>query len=236
MVSPNAQLTSAGRYCWRAVYSGDEEVGVPGSSDSTVGECFRVTPVTPALPTVAGDDVTLGNPVTDTGNLSGTASQPGSPIINGPLGAAAGGTITFTLVKKSDCSTLATSNNPAELNPQTVNVSGDAAYPVSFTPNAGGDYSWKATYSGNLPNTLGITSNANCTDTAEDVTVISLQPSMTTAQRFRPNDSATVTVASGGGNLAGTVRFELFVGSATCANTAVYDATFNIVTQGTGPL
>ena len=63
--------------------------------------------------------------------------------------------------------------------------------------------------------------------------VISLQPSMTTEQRFRQ----TTRPGHRGGrrrNLAGTVRFELFVNSATCANAAVYDETFNIVTQGTG--
>jgi hypothetical protein len=65
--------------------------------------------------------------------------------------------------------------------------------------------------------------------------VIQVQPTMDTAQRFVPNDSATVTAASGAGNLAGTVRLRLY-DDATCtpAGTTLYDKTFNIVTDGTG--
>ena len=32
--SPTAYVTSAGRYCWRATFSGDSDNGIPGSSDS----------------------------------------------------------------------------------------------------------------------------------------------------------------------------------------------------------
>ena len=58
---------------------------------------------------------------------------------------------------------------------------------------------------------------------------------MDTAQRFVPNDSATVTVASGAGNLAGSVRFRLY-DNATCtpSNTTLYDKSFNIATQNDG--
>ena len=42
-------ITSAGRYCWRGDYSGDATAGVPASSDSSVDECFSVTPLTPAI-------------------------------------------------------------------------------------------------------------------------------------------------------------------------------------------
>lgn len=49
---------------------------------------------------------------------------------------------------------------------------------------------------------------------------IILPTSITTAQRFVPNDSATLTVASG--NLAGNVVFQLFTSSTSCAGTAAY--------------
>ncbi len=210
VVSDDVTVTSAGRYCWRAEYSGDEEAGVPGSEDASVGECFKVTPVTPTIDTVAGADVVLGSPVTDIGTLTGTASQPGDPIIGGPLGDPADGTLTFTLVKSSDCSTLATSDDPTELNPQTVTVSGDGPYPVSFTPNEPGDYSWKASYSGDAPNTnsTGVF-NDDCTDTDEDVTVTGTS-SLSTAQDWLPNDTATIT---GDTALSGTATFTLFTGS-----------------------
>ncbi|MEA2612671.1 MAG: hypothetical protein QOI52_630, partial [Chloroflexota bacterium] len=52
-------------------------------------------------------------------------------------------------------------------------------------------------------------------------------------QRFTPNDSATVTVASGAGNLLGTVNFQLFVNNSTCTGTADYDSGAITATGGT---
>ncbi len=54
--SPTAYVTSAGRYCWRAVFTGDSANGIPGSSDSRSSECFTVIPATrhsrrPPVPT-----------------------------------------------------------------------------------------------------------------------------------------------------------------------------------------
>ena len=51
---------------------------------------------------------------------------------------------------------------------------------------------------------------------------IILPTSISTAQRFVPNDSATLTVASGQGNLAGNVVFKLYTSSTSCAGEAVY--------------
>ena len=62
---------------------------------------------------------------------------------------------------------------------------------AQFTPTAPGNYHWVADYSGNSPNTNGATHNAACTDTNEDVTVNTVPSSMTTAQNWVPNDSAT---------------------------------------------
>ncbi len=102
--SPTAYVTSAGRYCWRATWSGDSANGIPGATDSRITECFDVNPVTPTLATTAGPDVTLGTAVTDTATLGGTATQPADPVINltGTGGAPAGGTITFKLYGPSD--------------------------------------------------------------------------------------------------------------------------------------
>jgi hypothetical protein len=213
VVSPTAYVTSAGRYCWRATFSGDAANGIPSSSDSSATECFTVNPVTPTLSTTAGDDVFLGNPVTDAASLSGTATQPADPVINltGTGGAAAGGTITFKLYGPSDtgCGSLVFTSSP-------VTVSGDGTYgPVSFTPTAPGNYHWVAEYSGNPPNTNSANHNTACTDTNEDVLVKTVPSSMTTAQSWVPRDSATVS-ASAGGALAGTVTFALYA-SSDCA-------------------
>jgi hypothetical protein len=173
------------------------------------------------LATTAGADVLLGSPITDTATLTGTANQPGTPAINpATAGAAAGGTITFTLYGPNNCTTLAFTSG-------AVAVNGDGTYgPVSFTPTAIGTYHWQATYSGNSPNTLGTSHNTDCSDANEDVVVNPVPSSMTSAQSFIPNDSATVS-APQGGNLAGSVKFEAFE-SNDCSGTAIYTQTVSI--------
>ena len=239
VLSPVATVTSAGRYCFRAEYSGDATKGIPASSDFAANECFLVNPVTPGLTTQAGaGPVNLGQPVTDTATLTGTANGPGTPVVNPTVaGGAAGGTINFKLYgpSTSGCGSLAAGFPAAGID---VAVSGDQSYPtpsqaaVSFTPTAAGTYSWVATYSGDSPNTLGVTHNATCTEAAERVVVQQLVPTITTAQRFVPNDSATITV-TGGGDLAGTVVFTLY-GNHTCSGTALYTSSPVDVATGTG--
>src|SRR5206468_1505875 len=52
--SNSATITSAGRYCWRADFSGDDSLGVPDGSDHSATECFVVNPRQPTLSTNAG--------------------------------------------------------------------------------------------------------------------------------------------------------------------------------------
>ncbi|MBO9520442.1 MAG: hypothetical protein J7518_02805 [Nocardioidaceae bacterium] len=219
VTSATAYVTSAGRYCWRGVFSGDSANGIPGSSDSNTGECFLVNAVTPTLSTSAGADKLLGQAVTDSATLSGTATQPANPVINltGTGGAPAGGTITFKLYGPSDsgCGSLVYTS-PA------VTVSGDNTYDSpapQFVPAATGNYHWVAVYSGSSPNTNGTDHNTACDDTGEDVTVSSVPSTMTTAQRWVPNDSATIS-ASAGGALSGTASFTLYPTS-DCTGTPV---------------
>jgi hypothetical protein len=217
-------VTSAGRYCWRATWSGDSANGIPGSSDSSAGECFTVNPVTPTLATTAGDDVLVGNPVTDTATLTGTAKQPTNPVINldGASGAPAGGSITFKLYgpSNSGCGELVFTSSP-------VPVSGDGTYgPVSFTPTAAGNYHWVAEYGGNSPNTNAASHNTSCNDANEDVTVTSVPSSLTSAQTWVPSDSVTVS-ATAGGALAGSVKFEFFT-NGTCANANAFETTKSV--------
>ena len=219
VVSAAATITEVGRYCWRADFSGDTATGVPASSDHSATECFVVTPRQSTLSTQAGaGPVDLGQAVTDTATLGNTANQEGS---GGPAGStdgsinpavaggAAGGTITFTLLK-NDCTTLATGTGT---NPQTVGVSGNGSYgPVSFTPDAPGTYHWKASYDGDAPNTLGTTHNAACNVTAESVVVRQIPTIIATTPSYFPQDSATVTSSLAGNNLPanGTVTFSLY--------------------------
>ncbi len=222
--SGNATVTSVGKYCWRAEFSGDDAAGVPGSSDSSETECFKVTPRQPVLDTDAGDGpVDFGQPVTDTATLTNTANRPGTggPVgSNGSInpdtpGAKAGGTITFTLYK-ADCTTPATGTANGSL---TRTVDGDGSYgPVSFTPDAPGTYHWKASYSGDSPNTLGDTHNDACDDPDESVVVRQIPTKISTDQSVYPNDSATVESSVAGKNLpaGGTVTFRLYDTVANC--------------------
>lgn len=219
VVSDAATVTAAGRYCWRADFT-SPTTGVPDATDDTAGECFIVNPLTPSLDTKAVDSpVDFGQPVQDTASLSGTATQPGDPIINGPAGAAAGGKITFTLLK-ADCSTPATGTGD---NPQDVTVNGDnTSYgPVSFTPDASGTYHWAAQYfpAGGDPNNLGSTHNGSCSDTDETVVVQQIPTSITSAQSWVPNDEATVSTTSG--SLDGVITFTLY-DNGTCDGNVLY--------------
>ena len=221
VLSPIAYVTSVGRYCWRATWSGDSANGIPGSSDSSSGECFTVNPVTPDLATTASASVVLGGSVSDSATLGGLATQPANPVINltGTGGAAAGGTITFTLFGPDNCSTVAYTS-------ATVAVSGNGAYNTpnpQFVPTAAGTYHWAASYSGNLPNNNSTTHNTACNDTNEDVVVTTVPSSMTSAQTWVPSDSVTVS-ATGGGAMAGTVSFEFFT-NATCNGSNAFSTT-----------
>lgn len=221
VLSPTAYVTSAGRYCWRATFSGDATNGIPSSSDSSASECFVVNPVTPSLATTAGPDVNLGSTVSDSATLSGTATQPATPVINltGTGGAPAGGTITFKLYGPSStgCGALVYTS-------AAVTVSGNGTYNTpnpQFTPTAAGTYHWVAEYSGNLPNTTSTTHNATCVDADEDVVVNTVASSMSTAQTWVPNDSATISAPAGSGPLDGTVSFTLY-GSSDCSGDPLY--------------
>ncbi len=231
VLSPTAYVTSAGRYCWRAVFSGDSTNGIPSSSDSRANECFTVTPVTPTLSTTAGPPKLLGQSVTDSAVLAGTAKQPANPVINltGTAGANAAGTITFKLYgpSGSGCGDLVHTST-------AVPVNGDDTYNTpnpQAVPTATGNYHWVAVYTGSSPNTSAVTHNAACDDTDEDVTVSSVPSTMTTAQEWVPNDSATVS-ASAGGDLLGTVYFDLYPTS-NCTGTAIYST--NKAVTGASP-
>jgi hypothetical protein len=234
VTSGSAFLTSAGRYCWRADFSGDESTGVPSDSDSSEGECFTVTPLQPTLVTDATDSpVPFGESITDVVTLSGTANQEGTdgpaaiePTINATRGGGAGGTISVTVFGPDSCSTVAHG-------PVTLAVNGDGSYggadsALEFTPTAPGEYVFVASYSGDDPNTLGVAATA-CADqpAKERVTVEQIPTDIKTKQSWFPNDTATVSATAGNLGADGTVRFELFT-NATCEGTAVYDETVDV--------
>src|SRR5262249_55915648 len=114
VVSDVAHLTEAGRYCWRADYSGDAAHGLPASSDSAGTECFKVNPVQPTLTTNATGPVAAGSPIDDTAHLLGTAYRKGTggggdgSINPSARTTKAQGTITFNLYGPSASATCVT--------------------------------------------------------------------------------------------------------------------------------
>lgn len=224
--SPTATVTSAGRYCFRAEFSGDTTAGVPGSSDNRATECFTVAPVQPALTTDATDGpVDFGQPISDSVSLSGTAHKPGTGGPTGSngsinpttLGSDATGNIVVKAYGPDSCSTVAFTSN-------AIAASGDGTYggagsAFEFTPTAPGQYIFVASYAGDSPNTLGIAESAcSAAPEAEKVTVRQIPTAIDTTPRAYPADSATITSSVAADNLlaGGTVQFRLFNSQANC--------------------
>ena len=257
VTSSSAWVTAAGRYCWKAVYSGNEAAGYTGSSDVSTNECFVINPVTPTLSTTAGPAVTLGSPVTDTATLTGTAPKPTTAVIHTTSSVGtrtpAGGTIAFTLWGPADtgCGSQVTLAN------QSVTVSGDSSasnvYGASYTPTAAGEYHWKAVYSGDSPNTLGKSHNDDCSVGAEDVVVGPASTTTVTTPRVGTSaitapvavgtsvtDHAVVSGTAAGGKPTGTVNFfvcnptEVATNGGTCSSGGTAAGSVSPLTPGTG--
>lgn len=245
--SPTAYVTKATRYCWRGEYSGDTANGIGPKTESSAAECFTVNPVTPTLSTVATDDVPVGGTVGDTATLSGTAPKPvnaSGVSLTSSAGSAATGTITFRLHQKT-----ATGCGSQVGSDVVVNVSGDGAYSVPVAsriqPPGVGTFHWVASYSGDSPNTNAETHNTGCNVAAEEVSTFSVPSSLTSAQKWIPRDTVTVSAPAGTGDLGGTVYFALF-DNATCSGTAIFTdskavagpsgATVTSVTSANGPV
>ena len=170
---------SAGTYNWIAVYSGDPSnaplntLGVSGACGDP-NESGSVGPKQPAITTTAlSGPVTLGGVIYDDAHLTGTALQEDGTT-------PAGGTITFNLYgpDDTDCS------GPIVFT-DDVDVSGDDTYrSAEFTPIEVGTYRWIASYSGDPPNTLGV--SGACNDDNEASVISPVQPAITTTALSGP--------------------------------------------------
>jgi hypothetical protein len=127
--------TTTGSYLWHATYSGDPSNN--GATDNGQNENESVSPLSPAINTVAGGSIALGSSLklTDTSVLSGGFNPTG--------------TITFTLFDPSNVAVYT----------DVLTVSGNGTYdtsvgtnPGGFLPFVAGDYLWTATYSGDANN------------------------------------------------------------------------------------
>jgi len=142
VVSPGYTVADVGRYCWRAVYSGDATKGIPSSSDSRASECLVVNPVA----------------------ASGTTAQKWLPNDSGTISASAGGNLagsaTFTLYPSGDCTGTSVYSESVPVSgatPQTVSTSNGSVPATTVVVTASGSYSWKLAYSSTNQNQTGFT-------------------------------------------------------------------------------
>lgn len=143
VLSPSTNVTDVGRYCWRAVYSGDAANGIPSSSDSSANECFTINAVPASLTTaqrwVPNDSATIS--ASAGGSLAGTAS----------FGLYANNTCTGTALYSEDVPVAGAS-------PEIASTSNTTARTAS------GSFWWKVSYDSTNPAQLDIA--ATCTETS----------------------------------------------------------------------
>jgi hypothetical protein len=223
--------TVAGNYNWIASYTPDagdvNNLAVSGScGDANEGSVIE--PNQPTISTEVDDagPLPLGSSLDDTAHL-GNVATPSNGL---------NGTITFTAYgPHSDATTCTTAAYTS-----VVDVSGNGDYTASsgtggtFTPTEAGNYNWIAAYTPDAGDVNNLPVSGSCGDANEGSVIISLQPDISTAQDFVPNDSATITVGTAGGALAGDVVFELFVNDTDCSGTAAYTSSAIDITTGTG--
>jgi len=189
--------------------------GKAGTASLTLaGATAKASPALATSPSPGG--LVGGTTVTDTATLSNGVNPTG--------------TIRFRAYGPSataDCTTIPVDN-------ETVTVTGNGSYttPVGFTPAQAGTYWWTASYGGDANNNPAA---ANCG--TESVTIAKASPAIATA----PSQGGTVGTAvtdtatlTGGDNLTGTIKFQLYGPSATasCSGAAVFDGTMTVSGDG----
>ncbi|WP_203690493.1 choice-of-anchor A family protein [Catellatospora coxensis] len=210
---------AAGTYRWIATYSGDRFNQPAATSCADELEWVVVNPavVTPALDTVASDDVALGGEIWDTATLTGGDSPTG--------------TITFRLYGPDN----AMCTGPAVFT-STVTLTDATSYDSERTrPTAPGTYRWVATYNGDENNAQVTTP---CTDRDEWVVVGSgtVTPTLSTeASRdtYLGKEIYDRAFLSGGVAPTGTITFELYgPGDETCSGRPVFTSTVDVDGNG----
>ena len=155
-----------------------------------------------------------GLTTTASGNVQLGATPPATIHDTAHLDVPAGttGSITFKLYDSvADCQ----ATPPTDVKfTSTVDVTGPGDYDSeNFTPTVAGTYIWTAEFTPDPDQGVDPAGPTSCTDPAEDVVVSKAASSITSAQNYLPNDTATI---SGAGTLNGTVTFTLYRTDAQC--------------------
>jgi hypothetical protein len=207
---------SVGRYCFTASYGGSTVYNASG--DSRVNECFTVTQLpTTTVTTPSSSTITLGSSITDTAVVTGSAAG-GDPT----------GNVNFFVCQietgscdKSDSNhtgTAVTGNPKALVSDGVSGTYTSSAVSGSFTPTAVGRYCFRAEY-------VGSTTYTGSSDgSVTECFTVTDSFSNSSAQTWRPNDSATVAAAHGS-PLTGTLTVTMYPTN-NCSGTAVTGQTY----------
>ena len=198
-------------------------LGATRSSHSTTAQLkdFVIGPFEEcgaSLTTNANDadkTITLGQSITDTATIHVTGSgTPPAPT----------GDVTFTISFEGGAAQAVSVESLTGVVPvgDNYSVTSDA-----FTPDAVGEWCFSASWPGDTVYTGGpyVDDQVNeCFD------VVSIPTSISTAQKWTPNDSATIsTTGPAGFNLTGTVLFQLYgPNDTTCAGTVRYQESITL--------
>jgi hypothetical protein len=206
--SASQAFNSAGSFSWNAVYSGD------ANNNGATSPCEPLT-VQKTSPTIAttlsATTITVGGSVSDSSVLTGSFS--------------ASGTVTYNFFTGGTCAGTATVVS-------TVTVTGGVVpNSAAHTFSTAGAFSWNAVYSGDA-------NNNGATSPCEPLTVNKASPTIATtlsATTISVGQSVTDSAAlTGSFQAGGSVNYNLFIGSGTCAGTSSTVSTVT-VTGGVVP-
>jgi len=216
-VNTLANPLSAGRYCFRATWPGDNNY--PGTliefgGATGTGECFTVRTIpttTTTTPSVgSGQTTPFGSSVTDHAIVQATQSGDGTPT----------GTITFFVCNPTQTVQGACPDGQGtQLNTATAQAVAGSSPPASSADsdpvlaNMTGTWCFRAVYTPGGLNGSNYTGSEDASS-GECFTVTDTT-SAASAQTWLPNDTATVAAAAGA-PLNGTLSIQLFNGD-TCA-------------------
>jgi hypothetical protein len=192
--------TSAGRYEWIASYGGDPNniAGPTGCKDANE---FSLVKETPGLGTTLSTTSAI-NPG-QTAHDSSALTWNSTPIPTG--------SVTYTIYSENTCTTAATTGTGGMIDAQpaqvTVNANGSVPNSGDVTFNLTGIYYWQASYSGD---SNYATQKSPCL--SEQLVVNQLNSTISTAQSWRPQDTATID------HSGGSVVFTLYKNDATCSD------------------
>ena len=209
--SANFTPTAPGVYRWIAIYNGDANNNSVTHPCNSANESATITQATPTIVTTASATTVVGQNLSDTATVSGSAGTPT-------------GTVTFNLYGPNDATCTG-----SVVYTNTVALSGGSANSGTFQATAPGVYRWVAIYNGNT-NYAAVTHPCNSAN--ESTTVNQTTPTLVTVASAggpvgtQVTDQATL---SGAFNATGTITFTLYgPNDATCANAPVF--TSNAIT------